>query len=81
MTSRKQPARPMSANNPARPERSLPRAGRGGRRASFDPRPFGHFPQPLAEPGVQHPQQFQEEDDEDAFKQWLVHLEAGRLAK
>ena len=55
---------------------STDKPARNGR---FEPRPFGHFPQPLAEPGVQQPQQFQDEDDEDAFSAWLRHLEAGRI--
>ena len=41
------------------------RTDKPARKERFEPRPFGHFPQPLAEPGVQHPQQFQDEDDED----------------
>jgi hypothetical protein len=60
-----------SRKEPARPGRS--------RRASFEPRPFGHFPQPLAEPGVQQPQQFQDEDEADAVSAWLRHVEAGRV--
>jgi len=46
----------------------------------YEPRPFNHHPQPLAEPGVQQPQQFQDEDDEDAFGAWLRHVEAGNLS-
>ena len=58
----------MSTDKPARKRR-------------YKPRPFGYFPQPLAEPGVQHPQQLQDEDDEDAFSAWLRHVEAGRIGE
>lgn len=61
----------MTSKKPVGPERS--------RGARYEPRPFGHFPQPLAGPGVQQPQQFQDEDDEDAFSRWLAHVEAGRI--
>ena len=61
----------MTSRKPVGPERS--------RGARYETRPFGHFPQPLAEPGVQQPQQFQDEDDEDAFSAWLRHVEAGRI--
>ncbi len=45
-----------------------------------DRRPMSERPQPLTEPGVKHPQQFQEEDEEDAVRRWLAHVEAGRIA-
>ena len=48
-------------------------------KARYEPRPFGHFPQPLAEPGVQQPQQLQDEDEADAVSRWLAHVEAGRI--
>ena len=38
-----------------------------------DRRPMSERPQPLTEPGVKHPQQFQEEDEEDAVRRWLAH--------
>ena len=37
------------------------------------------YPQPLAEPGEQRPQHFQDEDEADAFSRWLAHVEAGRI--
>ena len=48
----------------------------------YDPparEPMSERPQPLTEPGVKLPQQFQEEDEADAFSRWLAHLEAGRI--
>ena len=36
-------------------------------------------PQPLAGPGEQRPQHFQDEDEADAFSRWLAHVEAGRI--
>ena len=44
-----------------------------------DRRPVSERPQPLTEPGVKHPQQFQDDDEEDAFSRWLAHVEAGRI--
>lgn len=44
------------------------------RRPDTEPRePMSERPQPLTEPGVKHPQQFQEEDEEDAVRRWLAH--------
>ena len=43
--------------------------------------PMSERPQPLTEPGVKHPQQFQEEDEEDAVRRWLAHVEAGRIGE
>ena len=45
----------------------------------FDREPQSERPQPLTEPGVKLPQQFQEEDEADAFRRWLAHVEAGRI--
>ena len=41
--------------------------------------PQSERPQPLANPGVQRPQNFQDDDEADAFSQWLAHVEAGRI--
>ena len=41
--------------------------------------PQSERPQPLTEPGVQRPQNFQDEDEADAFSRWLAHVEAGRI--
>ena len=50
------------------------------RRPDYSPRePMSERPQPLTDPGVKHPQQFQEEDEEDAVRRWLAHVEAGRI--
>jgi hypothetical protein len=46
-----------------------------------DRRPMSERPQPLTKPGVKHPQQFQEEDEEDAVRRWLAHVEAGRIGE
>ena len=43
--------------------------------------PMSEHPQPLAGPGEQQPQHFQEEDEADAFSRWLAHVEAGGLVK
>ncbi|GAA4751955.1 hypothetical protein GCM10023264_18430 [Sphingomonas daechungensis] len=43
--------------------------------------PQNQPPQPLAGPGEQRPQQFDEEDEADAFIRWLAHGEAGRLGE
>jgi hypothetical protein len=42
--------------------------------------PWNQPPQPLAGPGEQRPQHFQDEDEADAFSRWLAHVEAGRMA-
>ena len=50
------------------------------RRPEIEPRePMSERPQPLTEPGVKYPQQFQEEDEEDAVRRWLAHVAAGRI--
>lgn len=51
------------------------------RRPDTEPRePMSERPQPLTEPGVKHPQQFQDDDEEDAVRRrWLAHVEAGRI--
>ncbi len=41
--------------------------------------PWNQPPQPLARPGEQRPQHFQDEDEADAFSRWLAHVEAGRI--
>ena len=41
--------------------------------------PQSERPQPLAGPGVQRPQNFQDEEEADAFSRWLAHVEAGRI--
>ena len=41
--------------------------------------PMSNHPQPLAVPGEQQPQHFQDEDEADAFSRWLAHVEAGRV--
>ena len=41
--------------------------------------PWNPPPQPLAGPGEQRPQHFQDEDEADAFSRWLAHVEAGRV--
>jgi hypothetical protein len=41
--------------------------------------PWNPPPQPLAGPGEQRPQHFQDEDEADAFSRWLAHVEAGRI--
>lgn len=46
---------------------------------SFHKEPWNEPPQPLAGPGEQRPQHFQDEDEADAFKRWLAHVEAGRI--
>ena len=45
----------------------------------FDRKPMSERPQPLTGPGPKQPQQFQEEDEADAFGRWLAHVEAGRI--
>ena len=45
-----------------------------------DRRPMSERPQPLTEPGVKHPQQFQDEDEEDAVRRWLGMWRRGGLA-
>ena len=45
----------------------------------FAREPQSERPQPLTEPGAKQPQQFQDEDEADAFNRWLAHVEAGRI--
>ena len=35
---------------------------------------------PFTGPGEKRPQQFQDDDEADAFSRWLAHVEAGRLS-
>ena len=44
------------------------------RRPSSDP-----HPQPLALPGEQRPETCRERDELDAAREWLRHVEAGRI--
>jgi hypothetical protein len=41
--------------------------------------PMSERPQPLAGPGEKLPEQFQNEDEANAFSRWLAHVEAGRI--
>jgi hypothetical protein len=46
------------------------------------PRPSGQtgpHPQPLAEPGEQRREDFMEQEELDAAREWLRHVEAGRI--
>ena len=45
----------------------------------FAREPMSERPQPLTEPGVKLPQQFQDEDEAEAFSRWLAHVDAGRI--
>jgi hypothetical protein len=49
--------------------------------APFAREPQSERPQLLTEPGVKRPQQFQDEDEADAFSRWLAHVEAGRIGE
>ena len=50
------------------------------RRPDTEPRePMSERPQPLTEPGVKQPRQFQDDDEADAFSRWLAHVAAGRI--
>jgi hypothetical protein len=52
-----------------------------GRRAARPHGQDGAYPQPLATPGEQRPEGVIEQEQLDAAREWLRHVEAGRIGR
>ncbi len=67
----------MTVRNPVRPEPGLdPGLSRA---ASKDRRAFEPHPQPLAQGGERRDEYSRGQDELDAAREWLAHVEAGRI--